>query len=86
MKKIISTIQPFDIKQAVYVYEDGNKIDITSIDLENLSEHLLNKAKEYDIEDIYLVGANQYSKQIKNKCEEKELEKYNSNKIKINLI
>lgn len=28
MRKIISILQPFDLKQTLYVYENGNKLDI----------------------------------------------------------
>ena len=32
MKKIVAMLQPFDLKQTVYVYENGNKIKVVEIE------------------------------------------------------
>ena len=86
MKKIVSVIKPFTMQQNIFVYEDGNKIDALTANLDNIQEILLDTAMKYNANEIQLVGAKNYSKGIKNKIEELEISKYNENKIIIDLI
>lgn len=86
MKKIVGVIQPFDFKQTFYIYEDGNKIDVKEIEIEELKKSILNLAKENDINEIDLIGSCKFSTGLKEQIEKEELLKYNSNNIKINII
>lgn len=38
MKKIIGIIQPFDLLQTFYVYEDGNKLEITRTKIKDIPQ------------------------------------------------
>ena len=40
-KKIIGLLQPFDLKQNIYVYEDGNKIEIIETKVDNFTSEKL---------------------------------------------
>ena len=86
MKKIIGIVRPFDITQTFYVYEDGNKIDIMSIPIEQMENHILNLCEQYEITQVDLTGPKQYIKGIQERVQKAELIKYNNNKININII
>lgn len=86
MKKIVSVIKPFTISQNIFVYEDGNKILNFDSPLGDLQNNLLEIAKKYRIEEIDLIGSKKYCGGIKKQIQEKELSKYNENKLVINLI
>lgn len=86
MKKIVSVIKPFIINQNVFVYEDGNKIDVISVPLDNIQDVLINTATKYEITDIELIGSKKYLNGIVNKIKETEMSQYNEHKLNINII
>lgn len=86
MKKIVSVIKPFVINQNVFVYEDGNKIDVISVPLDNIQDVLINTATKYEITDIELIGSKKYLNGIVNKIKETEISQYNEHKLNINII
>ena len=85
MKKIVTVIKPFTLKQNVYVYEDNDVIDITQVNLKELEDLIIAKAEEFDITDVTLVGAKKFSTGIKKKIQENEISKYNTNKLNIEI-
>lgn len=85
MKKIVSIIKPFTFTQNIFVYENGNKIDVVSTDLDNLSKSLFELSEKYDTNEVDLIGNLKFSKGIKEKIETAEMTKYNENKLNINL-
>lgn len=86
MKKIVSIIKPFTINQNIFVYEDGNKIDVISAPLADIQKILVSTATQYEITDIELIGSKKYLSGIVNKVKEEEITQYNENKININII
>ncbi len=86
MKKIVSVIKPFTYNQNVFVYEDGNKIETTITNLDNLSNTLFELIDKYNTNEINLIGNLKFSKGIKEKIENAEITKYNDKKINIELI
>lgn len=86
MKKIVSVIKPFVINQNVFVYEDGNKIDVLSVPLNNIQDILVETATKYEVTDIELVGSKKYLNGIVNKVKETEMSQYNEHKLNINII
>ena len=86
MKKIVSVIKPFIINQNVFVYEDGNKIDVLSVPLDNIQNILINTAIKYEVNDIELIGSKKYLNGIINKIQEEEIKQYNANKLNIKII
>ena len=86
MKKIIAVLRPFDRKQNIYVFEDNNKIDEKQTTLEDFNISIFQLSKEYEITQVDLSGPKQFSRGIKRKLEEAEIEKYSENKLVINII
>ena len=86
MKKIVSVIKPFVINQNVFVYEDGNKIDVLSVSLNDIQNILVNTATQYEVTDIELIGSKKYLNGIINKIKETEMSQYNEHKLNINII
>lgn len=86
MKKIISVIKPFVVNQNVFVYEDGNKIDVLSVPLNDIQNILVNAATQYEVTDIELIGSKKYLNGIVNKIKETEMSQYNEHKLNINII
>lgn len=86
MKKIVSVIKPFVINQNVFVYEDGNKIDVLSVPLNDIQNILVNTAIQYEVTDIELIGSKKYLNGIVNKIKETEMSQYNEHKLNINII
>lgn len=86
MKKIVSVIKPFVINQNVFVYEDGNKIDVVSVPLNDIQNILVNTATQYEVTDIELIGSKKYLNGIINKIKETEMSQYNEHKLNINII
>ena len=70
MKKIVAMLQPFDLKQTVYVYENGNKIKVVEIETAEVANTICTLAQEEKVEEINLGGAKQYSKGIGKKIQE----------------
>ena len=86
MKKIVSVIKPFVINQNVFVYEDGNKIDVISVPLNDIQNILVNTATQYEVTDIELIGSKKYLNGIVNKIKETEISQYNEHKLNITII
>ena len=86
MKKIIGIIHPFDIHQRLYVYQDGNKLEMRYSKLNNISEDIIELAYTYDIQQVDLSGAKQFSQGIVKEIQKKELTRYNTNKIIVKCI
>ena len=49
MKKIVTILQPFDLKQTIFAYEDGNKIDAAQVETDNIANEICKMAKALDI-------------------------------------
>ena len=86
MKKIVSVIKPFIVNQNVFVYEDGNKIDVLSVPLNDIQNILVNTATQYEVTDIELIGSKKYLNGIVNKIKETEMSQYNEHKLNITII
>lgn len=86
MKKIVSVIKPFVVNQNVFVYENGNKIDVLSVPLNDIQNILVNTAIQYEVTDIELIGSKKYLNGIINKIKETEMSQYNEHKLNINII
>lgn len=86
MKKIVSVIKPFTYTQNVFVYENGDKIDTISTNLNDLPNTFFELVEKYDTNEINLIGNLNFSKGIKEKIENAEMTKYNKNTLNIELI
>lgn len=86
MKKIIGIIHPFDMQQMFYVYEDGNKLEVINTKIQNIPETIFSLSDKYNINDINLSGSKHYIKGLIKQIQEKEITKYNYNKLNIKYI
>lgn len=86
MKKIIGIIHPFDINQIFYVYDDENKVETIETQIENIPEIVLKLSSTYNINQIDLTGAKHFTEGIVKQIQEKEINKYNENKLIIKCI
>ena len=86
MKKIIGVIHPFDIYQTFYVYEDGNKLEIVQIKINEIPDTVFELSRTYDVYQVDLSGAEHFNKGIIKQIQEKEMTKYNENKLVVRCI
>ena len=86
MKKIIGIIHPFDIYQTFYVYEDGNKLEIAHTKINDISDTVFELSRTYDVYQVDLSGAEYFVRGIIKQIQEKEITKYNENKLIIKCI
>ena len=86
MKKIVSVIKPFIMNQNIFVYEDGNKVDVLSVPLNDIQNILVETATKYEVTDIELIGSKKYLNGIVNKVRETEMSQYNEHKLNITIV
>lgn len=85
-RKIIGVIRPFDAKQLLMVYEDGNKIDYAETNIDELNNTLFTLAEKYEVTQFDMTGPKKYLKGLENRIKEAEIAKYTTNKLIINII
>lgn len=86
MKKIIGLIQPFDIYQQFYVYQDGNKIDMIQTKIQDIPDTVFELSQTHGINQIDLSGAEHFTKKIIQQIQAQEITKYSENKLIIKCI
>ncbi len=86
MKKIIGIIHPFDIYQTFYVYQDGNKLEIVQTKVKDIPDTIFELSQTYDVYQVDLSGAEHFTKGLIKQIQEKEITKYNQNKLMIRCI
>ena len=86
MKKVLTIIHPFDRKQQVFVYDNGNKIDVSTPTLDELNNNLFELSEKYQITRLDFHGPKQYTQRLVEKFEEAELAKYNQKKLKCYIV
>lgn len=85
MRKIISLIRPFDIEQTIMVYEDGNKLDVVTANLDNLNSIVLGLVEKYDVYNLNLIGPQKFLNGIGNKIKKEFSLKYSNKELTINI-
>lgn len=86
MKKIIGIIRPFDVKQVLYVYQDGNKLDNIQPTIDSMPEQVIQLAYKHEISQIDLSGPKRFTENIIKKIKQREMTKYNKNELIIKCI
>lgn len=86
MKKIIGIIHPFDIYQTFYVYQDGNKLEVVQTKVKDIPDTIFELSQTYDVYQVDLSGAQHFTKGLIKQIQEKEITKYNENKLIIKCI
>lgn len=86
MTKIVGIIQPFDVMQTIYVYEDGNKKTSAPCNINDLAEHIVKLAAEHHVSEVDLHGSVQYNKGLAALIDVKRATEYEDLDFKINII
>ena len=86
MKKLVTILQPFDLKQTVYVYEDGNKIQVAEIDTAEVADEVCKLAQSLEITEINIGGAKKYSLGIGKKIQEAAAAQYSITNLEIKYL
>lgn len=87
MKKIIGVIRPFEMKQTLMVYEDGNKIDLSETTITDLSESMLALMEKHSTYQADLVGPKKFILGLKSEIMKDTKLKYEETPdIEINII
>lgn len=86
MTKIIGILNPFDLIQTCYVYQNGQEIEIMQGKMLEIPEIILTLARKYNVNQIDLSGSKNYLEGIIKKVKEKELSKYNMNTLNFNFV
>lgn len=85
-KKIVGIIQPFDIHQNFYVYENGNKLEIMKPKLEEMIDTIFAFSNKFEVNQVDLVGPKQYLKGFTKQIKAEEVKRYNKEKLEINIV
>ena len=86
MKKIVGIFKPLQLKQKIFVYEDGNKIESVEVLTKDIENTIFGLIEKYDIEKVDLTGPKQYVRGIVKHLEETKVVKYNKQSITFNII
>lgn len=85
-RKILMVTWPFDMRQQLYVYENGNKLEITTAKMDELPDVLFNLIDKYKVTKVEIKGSKPLNKGLVKKFKEYELNKYSNNDINFVLI
>lgn len=83
MIKMVAMLQPFERVQKIYVYENGNLLDVSSTSMEEFPSAVFALKDKYNVTKLDLVGATRFSKGFKEKIHKEELVRYNNSTLEI---
>lgn len=86
MKKMILVINMFQASWQLDIYENGNKINEYLTTADKAPEDIVKYALQHDLKSISIKGPKHYSNNFKQKILTTESNKYNENRLEINLI
>jgi hypothetical protein len=85
MKSVISVIQPFDFKQKIYMFEDGDIILDVSVPMSDLPDRIVQICYQDEITDVNLRGQIDYITKLKEDIRARELALYEKKNLEITL-
>jgi len=85
MKSVISVIQPFDFKQKIYMFEDGDIILDVSVPMSDLPDRIVQICYQDEVIDVNLRGQIDYIAKLKEDIRAKELALYEKKNLEITL-
>lgn len=86
MKNIICSIQPFDLNQTIYIFEDNKEIKSMKVPTTEFQYTILDLWRKDGITDVTFKGHKKYSEGIKHNIKKLEKIKYVSDIINIKVI
>jgi len=85
MKSVISVIQPFDFKQKIYMFEDGDVVLDVSVPMSDLPDRIVQICYQDGITDVNLRGQIDYVTKLKEDIRARELALYEKKNLEITL-
>lgn len=85
---LVGYIQPFDMRQKLYVLDEQTKdtIETLSVSLHKYENVILNLTDTYNATKLQLHGPEKYCLKIKEKIDDAQILKYNKQKLKVEII
>lgn len=83
MKKIVGILQPFDMIQKVFVYDQGHQINAKECSLEDFPKVLFAFADNYEIDTINLSGPSFFVDKIQQDIKNAAITEYGYENINI---
>lgn len=84
--KIVGNIQPFVMDSKLYVYDDGNCVEVKETDIDNINHNIFVLVDKYNIDQVDLAGPQSFLKGIKDKFDLAQMNKYDTKKVNMKLI
>lgn len=78
-KKIVSIVGPFERKQRIFVYENGNKLEAIEVALNDIYSTIFDFVDQYNITTVSFIGPKQFIKGIVKRLKKYELNRYDKN-------
>lgn len=88
MKKIVGIIRPFLARWEIQTYQNGFLIQDSSVeaDINSFPNFILERAKEEEIKEVYLLGPAQFTQKVKAEILKRKIEKYDDIDLTISLV
>jgi len=85
-KKIVGMLQPFNVEQMLFVYEDGNKIDMISTTVDDFVNDACALIHQYQIKEFQMAGPRRYTENFGQQIQNRQLTEYNNSTLEIKYI
>ena len=83
MKEVIAIIQPFAMRQVIYVFDGLSQTNVEGVTLADLPERLIQLCEENEAEELHLRGDIHFTSKIANIVKDKGLSHYSENGLTI---
>lgn len=71
MKQVIACINNYVLNHPIAIYEDGNLVDSTVVDIKEVYNTLQEVINKYQPDDVLIQGSPTYAEHLMNKLQEK---------------
>lgn len=85
MIKMVAMLQPFEMAQKIYVYENGNLVEVSTSNIDNFANSVFALKDKYNATKMDLIGPSKFSKGCKDKIKREELTRYGASTLEINI-
>lgn len=85
MDHVVISIQPFDFKQIIMIYQNGECKKMIPVTMNELSDAIVDICHAHDINEVDIRGEKNFTEKIKQEVLEKDLILYSDGNLKINL-
>ena len=85
MDHVVVSFHPFDFKQQVMIYQNGECKKVIPVTVDELSEAIVNICNTYNIDTVDIRGEKQFTEKFKEEIKKQNLTIYNKNNLKITL-